>query len=180
MDSPPKLLFSLALVGLPGSGKSTVGQQLGRRLRLPFVDSDQIIESRTGCPIRVFFEQHGESAFRDLEEQVIQELASGPPSVIATGGGAILRQANRERLTRACHVVYLHSTPQNVYSRLRNDRQRPLLQVADPQAQLRLLFSERDPLYREVAHQVVESGQSRLTTVVDQIAMQVGRGSRSP
>jgi shikimate kinase len=163
----------VALVGLPGSGKSTVGLQLSRRLQLPFVDSDRVIETRIGGSIREFFDQHGEPAFRDLEEQVLAELCAGPSAVIATGGGAVLRPANRQHLREGCHVIYLRTTPESVFERLREDRQRPLLQVADPQARLKDLFAERDPLYREVAHGVVDTGRSRVGAVVNVIAMQL-------
>lgn len=170
---PGPRVVRVALVGLPGSGKSTVGLQLSRRLQLPFVDSDRVIETRIGCPIRAFFDQHGEAAFRDLEEEVLEELAAGPSAVIATGGGAVLRPANRQRLREGCHVIYLRSSPENVFERLRDDRQRPLLQVADPQARLRDLYAERDPLYREVAHEVIDTGRSRVGAVVNVIAMQL-------
>lgn len=163
----------IALVGLPGSGKSTVGLQLSRRLQLPFVDSDRLIEARIGGSIRAFFEAEGEAAFRDLEQGVIGELAGGASAVIATGGGAVLREANRRCLRDTCYVIYLRSTPESVYQRLRHDQQRPLLQVADPLARLASLFAERDPLYLEVAHHVVNTGRSRVAAVVDSIAMQV-------
>jgi shikimate kinase len=163
----------IALVGLPGSGKSTVGQHLARRLNLPFADSDRLIEERIGCSIREFFEQQGEAVFRDEEERAIADLSSGPAMVVATGGGAVLRDANRRALHHGCHVIYLRTTPEHVYQRLQNDRQRPLLQVADPLARLDTLFKERDPLYREVAHQVIETGRSRVPALVQAIATQL-------
>jgi len=163
----------IALVGLPGSGKSTVGQQLARRLNLPFADSDRLIEERIGCSIREFFEREGESAFRDQEQRAIADLVSGAPAIIATGGGAVLREANRRKLHDGCHVIYLFTTPEHVYQRLRHDRQRPLLQVADPMARLDALFGERDHLYREVAHQVMETGRSRVPAVVESIAVRL-------
>ena len=162
-----------ALVGLPGSGKSTVGRQLARRLGLSFTDSDHVIEQRIGCPIRSFFEREGESAFRDLEQAVIEELMGSAGGVVATGGGAVLRAANRERLRSSAKVIYLRSTPEEIHRRLRHDGNRPLLQVADPMDRLRSLQAERDPLYRETAHFVVETGRPSIPTLVNMILMQL-------
>jgi shikimate kinase len=173
---PPRL----ALVGLPGSGKSTVGRQLARRLRLPFSDSDHVIEQRIGCPIRSFFEREGEDAFRDIEEQVIEELCGGKAGVIATGGGAVLRPANREHL-RACGAVfYLRATPEDVFRRVRRDKGRPLLQVPDPMGRLRELFAQRDPLYRETAHFTIETGRPTVPALVNMILTQLELSSGWP
>ena len=158
---------------MPGSGKSTVGRQLSRRLQLPFFDSDHLIEQRLGCSIREYFAREGEAAFRDLEEQVLAELAQGPDAVVATGGGAVLREANRSALRAGGKVIYLRSTPEELYRRLRHDTQRPLLQVADPMARLRTLYAERDPLYRETAHFQIETGRPSVPTLVNMIVMQL-------
>lgn len=158
---------------MPGSGKSTVGRQLARRLGLPFFDSDQRIEERLGCSIREFFAREGEAAFRDVEEQVLAELAQGPAAVVATGGGAVLREANRTCLRAAGQVIYLRSTPEELYRRVRHDTQRPLLQVADPLGTLRALYAERDPLYREAAHFDIETGRPSVPTLVNMIVMQL-------
>ncbi len=163
----------LVLVGLPGSGKSTVGRQLARRLDLPFNDSDHLIEARIGCTIREFFAREGEPAFRDVEEDVIRELAQGGPGVIATGGGAVLRPANRQHLREAGSVVYLRSSPEEVFRRVRHDANRPLLQVPDPLGRLRALYEERDPLYRETAHFVIETGRPSVARLVSMILMQL-------
>jgi shikimate kinase len=163
----------LILVGMPGSGKSTVGRQLSRRLGLPFFDSDHVIEQRLGCSIREYFANAGEAAFRDVEQQVLADLASAPHAVVATGGGAVLREANRECLRSAGRVVYLRSSPEELYRRLRHDTQRPLLQVADPLGKLKSLYSERDPLYRETAHFVVETGRPSVPTLVNMVVMQL-------
>lgn len=165
--------MTLVLVGLPGSGKSTVGRQLARRLRLPFTDTDHEIEQRIGCSIREFFEREGEAPFRDIEEAVIRDLTQGREGVLATGGGAVLRPANRDNLRRAGHVIYLRSTPEELFKRLRHDANRPLLQVADPLARLRSLYDERDPLYRETAHFVIETGRPSVPTLVNMILMQL-------
>jgi shikimate kinase len=164
---------SLVLVGLPGSGKSTVGRTLARRLQLPFRDSDHEIERRTGCSIREFFEREGEAAFRDLEQEVLAWLAVTPDLVLATGGGAVLREANRRAIRDAGHVIYLRSSPEELWRRLRHDTQRPLLQVQDPQARLRQLHAERDPLYRETAHFTIETGRPSVPTLVNMVLMQL-------
>lgn len=163
------------LVGMPGSGKSTVGRQLARRLECGFVDMDQLLEERFGCSVRAFFEQHGEAEFRDRESALLAELAAGDPDmVLSTGGGAVLREANRRMLRDACApVFYLRASAEEIYRRLRHDRKRPLLQVDDPQARLRALYQERDPLYREVAHYVVETRRATVQGLLNMVQMQL-------
>ena len=173
MADQPGAFERLALVGLPGSGKSTVGRQLARRLGLPFTDSDHLIEQRIGCSIRSFFEREGESAFRDIDQSAIDELMQTARGVVATGGGAVLRPANRERLRTGATVIYLRSTPEEVYRRTRHDQKRPLLQVEDPMERLRSLHAQRDPLYRETAHFVIETGRPSVPTLVNMILMQL-------
>jgi shikimate kinase len=177
----------ITLIGLPGSGKSTVGRQLARRLSALFLDSDHVIEQRLGCSIRQYFEQEGEEAFRDIEAQVLAELAaqhgkrvddldtarSGQLTVLSTGGGAVLREANRLALHSAGHVVYLRSSPEELYKRLRHDQARPLLQGADPLQKLRDLYAQRDPLYRETAHFQIETGRPSVATLVNMLVMQL-------
>ena len=173
MESCQARPFSVALVGLPGSGKSTIGRQVARRLKLPFVDSDHVIEERLGCSIRDYFEREGEASFRDVEESVIEELTKLTGRVLSTGGGSVLRQANRQRLHDRGHVVYLRSSPEELSRRLRHDVNRPLLQVADPLGRLRDLYTQRDPLYRETAHFVIETGRPSVSTLVNMIIMQL-------
>ena len=163
----------MALVGLPGSGKSTIGRQLARRFGRPFIDTDQVIEQRVGLSIREFFEREGEESFRDLEQSVIDELTLGEPRVLSTGGGAVLRPTNREHLKQRTQAVYLHSAPEEVFRRLRHDRNRPLLQVPDPLARLRELYTLRDPLYRESARFVVETGRPSVAALVNMVVMQL-------
>ena len=158
---------------MPGCGKSTVGRHLARHLELRFVDSDAEIEQRIGMPIREFFERHGEPAFRDLEQETIDALTQQEGLVIATGGGAVLRPSNREALHARTHVLYLRSTPEELYRRLRHDTQRPLLQVADPLQRLRELFRERDPLYRRAAHFVVEGARPSVQALLGMVLMQL-------
>jgi shikimate kinase len=166
-------LTVISLVGLPGGGKSTVGRHLARRLGLSFTDSDSVIEHRIREPIRSFFEREGEAAFRDIEQQVIADLCRSGKGVLATGGGAVLREANRTALRESTTVVYLRSTPEELFRRLRHDTQRPLLQVADPQARLRQLHAERDPLYLKTAHFIIETGRPSVPMLVNMILMQL-------
>jgi shikimate kinase len=163
----------ISLIGLPGSGKSTVGRQLARRLQLPFFDSDHVIEQQLGCSIRAYFEREGEARFRDVEQSVIDDLTQKPKCVLSTGGGVVLRPANRQHLHERSQVVYLNSSPEELYRRLRHDTSRPLLQVADPLDRLRELFTQRDPLYREAAHFIIETGRPSVPTLVNMIMMQL-------
>ncbi|EHR70025.1 shikimate kinase [Burkholderiales bacterium JOSHI_001] len=163
----------ISLVGMPGSGKSTVGRHLARALGWRFIDSDTEIERHIGGSIRAFFEQQGENAFRDLEQATLAELARSDAAVLATGGGSVLREANRQALRAGGKVVYLRSSPEELFRRLRHDRQRPLLQVADPQRRLRELFQQRDPLYRDAADFIIETGRPTVGTLVNMILMQL-------
>ena len=158
---------------MPGGGKSTVGRHLAKRIGLPFLDADAIVERRIGESIRSFFEREGEDCFRDLEQAVIDELTSGPVRVIATGGGVVLREANRRVLHERTTVVYLRSTPEELFRRLRHDTQRPLLQVRDPMSKLGELHAQRDPLYRSTAHFIVETGRPSVPMLVNMILMQL-------
>ena len=170
----------IACVGLPGSGKSTVGRHLARRLGLRFTDSDQVIEQRLGCTIREFFEREGEQAFRDLEARTLDELTQTGPGVLSTGGGSALRPANRQLLRERATVVYLHSSPEEVFKRLRHDQSRPLLQVSDPLGRLRELYQARDALYREAAHFVIETGRPSVPSLVNMILMQLELAGACP
>ncbi len=158
---------------MPGAGKSTAGRHLAHLLKVPFVDADIEIEKRLGCSIRSFFEQHGETAFRDIEAETIADLVKRPPHILATGGGAVLRPVNREALKAHTVVLYLRATPEELFRRLRHDTQRPLLQVADPLRKLRELYRDRDPLYREAAHYTVESGRPSVSHMVNMILSQL-------
>ncbi len=163
----------IALIGMPGGGKSTVGRHLARRLGEGFVDTDAVIERRIGCSIRTFFEQEGEDRFRDIETEVLEDLIQSTHGVIATGGGIVMREANREALRSHTICVYLRSTPEELFRRLRHDSKRPLLQVADPLARLRELFHRRDPLYRQSARFIIETGRPSVPALVNMILMQL-------
>jgi shikimate kinase len=165
----------ISLVGMPGSGKSTVGRHVARQLGLEFVDTDHLIEQRIGCSIREYFELHGEPAFRDVEQAVVAEATAMPHvGVLATGGGVVLREANRDLLRERTTVMYLRTTPDDLARRLRNDTHRPLLQgAADAAHRLRQLFQERDPLYRRAAHFVIETQRPSVHGLVNMVLMQV-------
>ncbi|CAD5372595.1 Shikimate kinase [Rubrivivax sp. A210] len=158
---------------MPGCGKTTVGRHLAKQLSLAFVDCDIEIEQRLGCSIRDFFAQQGEAAFRDLEQETLDELAQRPRTVLATGGGAVLRPSNRDALHSRTHVFYLRATPEELFRRLRHDTQRPLLQVADPLQRLRELYRDRDPLYRRTAHFVVEAARPSVPALIGMVLMQL-------
>ena len=161
------------MIGLPGCGKTAIGKELARRLRLPFVDSDRVIESAAGCTIASLFEHEGEAAFREREAQALASLAAAGPSVIATGGGAVLRRDNRELLRAQTLCVFLDAGHDLLWKRLRRDRRRPLLQVADPEARLRELSAERDPLYRETAHIIVQADGLSFGRLVDEVVRRI-------
>ncbi|MGA0609930.1 shikimate kinase [Caldimonas sp. KR1-144] len=168
------MLTSIALIGMPGGGKSSVGRQLARRLGCPFRDTDTIIEERIGEPIRSFFDREGEPRFRDIEQQVLQGcLDQAGEGVLATGGGIVVREANRRLLSQRAVTIYLHTPPDELARRLRHDTHRPMLQVADPRAKLRELYRVRDPLYRETARFVIETGRPSVPTLVGMILMQL-------
>lgn len=156
---------SLILVGMMGAGKTTVGRLLARRLKRSFYDSDEEIERRCGVRIPVIFDIEGEAGFRARETQVIAELCALDNAVLATGGGAVLAEENRRIIAARGIVVYLHARPPHLWQRVRHDRNRPLLATVDPQKRLDELYAERDPLYREVADLVVDTGKQSVQTL---------------
>ena len=154
---------NLYLVGLMGAGKTTVGRLLARHYGCTFHDSDHGIEARTGVKIPVIFEIEGETGFRRREEAAIAELTALPGIVLATGGGVVLSATNRERLKQSGVVIYLRGSPEHLYERTRHDRNRPLLQTDNPLDTLRELYRQRDPLYREIADIVVDTGRQSVS-----------------
>ncbi len=160
---------NIFLVGLMGAGKTTVGKQLAKRLGKVFYDSDHEIEQRTGVNIPVIFELEGEAGFRKREAAAIEELTRMHNIVLATGGGAVLAKQNRENLSQHGLVVYLRAEVEELWQRTRNDRNRPLLQTGDPRAKLEKLYAERDPLYREIADIVIDTGDQSVGHIVQQL-----------
>lgn len=160
---------NIYLVGLMGSGKTTIGRQLARRMGRAFYDSDHEIVHRTGVRIPVIFELEGEAGFRRREAQVIAELAEEGGVVVATGGGAVLDPLNRARMQASGWVIYLDVPTQILLERTRHDTNRPLLQVADPAAKLNALRVERDPLYREIAGLIIDGARLNSHAAVTRI-----------
>lgn len=156
---------NIFLVGLMGAGKTTVGKVLAKHLGKTFCDSDQEIESRTGVKIPLIFELEGEAGFRKRESAMIEELTRLKDVVLATGGGAVLCKQNRDNLRRYGTVVYLRASVEDLWQRTRNDRNRPLLQTEDPRARLEELFAQRDPLYREIADIIVDTGGQSVSAI---------------
>lgn len=175
---PPPAGGNVFLVGLMGAGKTSVGRLLARRLGLRFVDADHEIESRTGVRIPVIFEIEGEAGFRQRESAVIDDLTRWQGVVLATGGGAVLDPANRAALRSRGTVVYLRASVDELWHRTRRDRNRPLLRTADPRARLAELSAQRDPLYREVAHLIVDTGSQSLRALVNQLEATLGATTR--
>ncbi|MCB5208021.1 shikimate kinase AroK [Methylovorus mays] len=165
---------NIFFVGLMGAGKTTVGRVLAKHLHKAFYDSDHEIERRTGVSIPYIFEVEGESGFRRRESAMIDELVRMPDVVVATGGGAVLLEENRKNLKQHGTVIYLRAHVNELWIRTRNDKNRPLLQTADPRKRLEQLFEQRDPLYREVAHHVVDTGGQSVNTIVQQIESLIG------
>lgn len=162
MNKPDKIF----LVGPMGAGKTTIGKQLAHALSLKFMDSDHEIECRTGVTIPHIFDVEGEDGFRRREEAMIDELTQIPGVVLATGGGAVIRDSNRQHLKNRGIVIYLHASIEQLLERTSRDKNRPLLQTANPRAKLEELMSVREPLYREVADFVVDTEQQAVAQVV--------------
>lgn len=160
---------NIFLIGLMGAGKTTIGRQLAQALGREFIDSDHEIEARTGVNIPLIFELEGESGFREREAAVIDELTARENIVLATGGGAVLREENRRHLKQRGTVVYLQAGVEQLLERTRKDKNRPLLQTADPQACLQALLAEREPLYLQLADMVVHTGQGNIRHLVESI-----------
>lgn len=160
---------NLYLVGMMGAGKTSIGRQLAKRLQRRFVDVDHEIEAMTGVRIPTIFEIEGEAGFRDREAQAVAALTAQDGLVLATGGGAVLREENRKALRDTGVVVYLCAPPQTLYERTRHDRNRPLLQVENPMKRIEELYMQRDPLYREVADIVMESGTCSVAALARRI-----------
>jgi shikimate kinase len=157
---------NIFLIGPMGAGKTTMGRQLAKKLHLDFIDSDHAIEEHTGADIALIFDKEGEDGFRQREQAMIDALTRQNNVVLATGGGAVLNASNRKHLKCRGTVIYLHSSVQHLIARIRHDKQRPLLQTADPVATLRELMKIREPLYRETADIVIDTGNKSIHSVV--------------
>ena len=161
------------LVGMMGAGKTTIGRSLAKELGREFVDLDLALEARCGVPVAVIFDIEGEAGFRKRETQLLEELSRRPGIVLATGGGAVLAADNRRYLKERGTVVYLRAEADELYRRLARDKQRPLLQTADPRARLAELLALRKPLYEEVAHLAFDTGAMPVAQAVSRLTAQL-------
>lgn len=152
-----------------GAGKTSIGRQLAKRLQRRFVDVDHEIETQTGVRIPTIFEIEGEAGFREREAQTIASLTGQTGLVLATGGGAVLRESNRKLLGASGVVIYLRVPPQTLFERTRHDRNRPLLQVENPLKRIEELYLQRDPLYREIADITMDSGNCSVAALARRI-----------
>ena len=172
LESAPRGLERAArvfLIGPMGSGKSTVGRALASRLGFDFLDSDKVIEDRTGVDIPYIFEKEGEAGFRQREASIIEEVSMLPRLVLATGGGAILDAGTREHLAARGTVVYLEATVEQQLRRTRGSTHRPLLQTEDPRGRLEQLMAVRAPLYQSLADLTVRTSRRKVTCMVEDI-----------
>lgn len=161
------------LVGPMGSGKTTLGRRTAKLLGLRFIDCDQEIEDRTGVSVSLIFEIEGESGFRERESALLRELSEVPGLLVATGGGAVLREENRRLMRASGLVVWLRTPVSHQVARLRRDRTRPLLQIPDRADLLRQLAAERNPLYTEVADLVFDSSQRNVKRVSQELGQEI-------
>ena len=164
---------NILLVGMMGAGKTTVGKSLASCLNKTFIDSDHEIQKRTGVKIPVIFDIEGEAGFRKREAEMLRELLKIDNMVLATGGGVILNMENRKLLRQNGTIVYLQTTVDDLWHRTRHNKNRPLLQTLDLQAKLAELYDQRDPIYREIAHIVVESGKQSIRQMVKLLVQQL-------
>ena len=160
---------NIFLVGLMGAGKTSIGKLLAKRLGKAFLDSDQEIERATGVKIPVIFEIEGEPGFRARESRMLEDLVQGGNIVLATGGGAVLSPQNRKLLAGNGIVIYLRAAVPDLWNRTRHDKNRPLLKTAEPLLKLEQLYAERDPLYREIADIIVDTGKQSLGSLTHQL-----------
>jgi shikimate kinase len=167
------LTKNIYLVGLMGAGKSTVGKLLARKLDRRFIDADALIEERCGVKIPVIFEMEGEAGFRKREAQAIKEAVREESIVLATGGGAVILPENRALLSSRGTVIYLHAGPTELWHRTKGSEGRPLLQTGDARQTLENLYRVRDPLYREIADHVIETGKPSVNQLVHTLLMQL-------
>ncbi|MEP0201250.1 MAG: shikimate kinase AroK [Halioglobus sp.] len=166
-------LHRVFLVGPMGAGKTTIGKYLAQQLKLQFADTDTEIERRTGADIPWIFEIEGEEGFRSREQQVVEEMTDWNDSVLATGGGVVMRPENRRALASRGFVIYLHATIEEQVRRTQKDKRRPLLQTGDPEQTLRELMAIRDPLYREIADHVINTDGCSPKTVAQRLVKEL-------
>lgn len=163
-----------------GAGKTTIGRLLAKQMNREFYDSDVEIERRTGVRIPLIFELEGEAGFRKREAAAIEELCRLKNVVVATGGGAVLNPENRKRLKNSGKIIYLRAKVHDLYQRTRNDKNRPLLQGANPKQKLEQLYVVRDPIYMELADYIVDTGIQSAADITTQIETLISQISAAP
>ena len=166
---------NIFLVGPMGVGKTTIGKLLAKTLNQPFYDSDSEIEQQTGASISLIFELEKESGFRSREQSMIDELSQKTNIILATGGGAILSEINRQHLASRGFVIYLKSELESLYLRTCRDKNRPLLQTDNPKQKLANILAERDPLYTQIAHKIIETDKAPLKMIINNICESIDR-----
>lgn len=160
---------NIFLVGMMGAGKTTVGRALASRMKREFVDTDRVLVDRTGVPVATVFEIEGEEGFRRRESDVLEEVCAEDGRVVATGGGIVLAEENRRLMREHGTVIYLRARLESLWERTRHDSSRPLLATPNPKARLAELLKQREPLYRDVAHLIVDSGPQSASTLVNRV-----------
>jgi shikimate kinase len=156
-----------------GAGKSTVGKLLAKKLGRQFIDVDHVVEERCGVKIPLIFEMEGEPGFRKREAQALDDVSSGSDIVLATGGGAVLLPENRKLLSERGTVIYLHTNPAELWHRTKGGDGRPLLKGGDSRKTLESLYAYRDPLYREIANHIIETGKPNANQLVHTLMMKL-------
>ncbi|QJR13239.1 shikimate kinase [Usitatibacter palustris] len=167
--------MNIFLIGMMGAGKTTVGRALAKRLGLPFIDTDRALVERTGAPIATIFDLEGEGGFRRRESAMLAEVSQGEDAVVATGGGAVLAEENREVMRAHGTVVYLRARLEFLWDRTKRDTNRPLLATADPRATLAQILEHREPLYLACAHLIVDTGTQSAATLAGRVATALKR-----
>jgi shikimate kinase len=171
---------NIFLVGMMGAGKTTLGRALAQRLGLEFVDTDRVLVERTGVPVATIFEFEGEDGFRRREGALLAEMGARDGLVVATGGGAILSEENRRTMRAHGTVIYLRARLENLWERTRHDTSRPLLATPDPRARLESLLAAREPLYRDAAHLIVDTGAQSASTLVAKVLAALRKADALP
>ncbi len=164
---------NIILIGPMGTGKTTIGRQLAKNLSVSFYDSDHEIEKRTGVKIALIFEIEGEEGFRRRETQILNELSQMNNIVLSTGGGAVTRAENRKTLKNNGHIIYLKSSPEILFKRTADDKNRPLLQTDDRLSQIKKILAEREPIYIEMADEIIDSEKKSSKQIIQKILEQI-------
>lgn len=160
---------NIYLTGFMGSGKSTVGKELSMKLSRPLLDMDKMIEDKAGCSIKEIFNNQGEAYFRQLETDVLKDIQQMSHQVVSTGGGAVLKEENRLSMQAGGKVVFLHASVEHLMKHLKNDKNRPLLQVEDPEAAIVEMLAKRESHYLSAANLIIQATGKTIMEIVDEI-----------